>query len=70
MTDLPRAIRGDIALRGSFQNCRGDVRARPDLAVRNACADFIEDRAQKRGGDGVEHEMPRGEKPIIAPVSR
>src|SRR5437762_3298928 len=53
-----------------LQNLRGDAGARSDLAERNAVADFVEDRAQKRGGGRVEHELTCAAKPKPSAVSR
>lgn len=69
--DLPEALGRDLAPGSSFQDLRCHMRTRPDLAVRKTLAYFVEDRAQKRGGCRIEHEVPpRRESSILAEFSR
>src|SRR4051794_12741621 len=62
---LPEDVGGNLTLGSSFQDFRCNVSTCSNLAARDAFADFIEDRAQKRGGFRVEHEMPPT-NPILA----
>lgn len=58
--DLPETICRNLASSDGFQDLRGNVSTCSDFAVRDAFADFVENRAQKRGGCRVEHELPPG----------
>ncbi|MCK1307678.1 hypothetical protein IVB42_19005 [Bradyrhizobium sp. 45] len=61
-SDLLETFGRHLSAGSGFQNPRGDVGARPDITL----ADVVENRAQKRGSGGVEHEMPHAESPILA----
>jgi hypothetical protein len=62
-TDLLESLRSNLAHGSGLQNLRGDVGACTDLALRNAFADFIEDRVVVAGSN---MRSPRWESAILA----